>query len=238
MFQVSATENNFLLGHEDYSFKRALEQFKLTLDENMALGIVYEQMWPQLLDQTADLDDLWVYRYTSVSFKIFFMSRMHHYRAIALAAACRNSILPATDEDARNELVKAGRHDSSSGVIQDHLKIIEQRLRVKNKANRNAVGTIFTDDLLSRLGEPLQVPPAEIPPSDTIAGERYLLGQLDYKGDYLLAIEESLPANKKEMKSSLKKIKEHKAQLAPGTPLRAWVSGAGKPRVSFTPPRR
>ena len=137
-----------------------------------------------------------------------------------------------------DELMKAGKHDPSSEAIQDHIKIMKNRLHVFDKAGRAAAGTIFSDDILFRLGKPLQVPPPEMPPSDSIAGERYLLRQLAYNGDYLPAIEERTLVNMKEMKKILKDIEKRKAQLAPRTPLKAWVSGVGKPWASLIPPRR
>lgn len=71
-------------------------------------------------------------------------------------------------------------------------------------------------------------------PSQFIAGERYVLRQFNYPKDMLQRIDESVPANKKEMDPLVANLKKHNANQKPGQFASAWVGAGTKPKKAGT----
>lgn len=93
------------------------------------------------------------------------------------------------------------------------------RLKADSDAQKIAIGSIFSDESLSRLNEPLQLAKPIMNPSEYIAGERYLLRHFLYQGDYLTAIEDKSPVNLEEIAKLMEGMREQKAKLPPGAPF-------------------
>ena len=81
---------------------------------------------------------------------------------------------------------------------------------------------------LGKLEDQITVPLPPTSPSDTIAGERYVLRKLGYQGDYLPAIKEDRALDSEEMAKLTKEVEKYKATLSPGAPFKVKVTEEGK----------
>lgn len=211
--------------YEDFGL--AFSQLVYSLEANLNQVMVHRRLWREVMGKTGPLVD--IDQRVLSRMPAPFKCRMYFYRAIALAATHR-------EEEANHVLLKAAMLDPLDDIVKCRCNSMDRRLKAKSEADRAAAGTIFSNESLSELGGSLQFPSPTLNPQDSIAGERYLLRQLGYKGDYLEAIKERTPVDLEEMAEAMKDVEKHKAQLAPGTPFRAWVLGGQKAKVMFESP--
>ena len=148
-----------------------------------------------------------------------FVSRVYAYRAWALTWTGKSK----EAVQAIREAAKASPLDEAG---EDYGKMMMETLGPVVDARETKINTLFFG--LGRLDDQITIPLPPTSPSDTIAGERYVLQELGYQGDYLPAIKEERPLNSEEMGKLTQEVEKYKATVSPGSPFKVKVAEGGR----------
>ena len=209
---------------KDDDWKRAIKQFFDIIITNVILIRLRNREWDRVLKKTADL-----IIGNSIGAPDLNKSRRHLYRAIALAATEK-------EHEAWAQISMAAKTNPYDELVQSCSRIMSARLQAISNGRKAAIGTIYSDELLSRINEPLQLAPPILNPSENIAGERYLLRQFGYKGDYLPAIKEKSPVDLTKIAKLMQTMEAQKAKLSPGAPYSIEIGGYPNPLYIYSGP--
>ena len=188
-----------------------------TLDANIALTLVRKEDYHGVLEKTK-LSIPPAMRLVPAQISLF-TSRMLAYRAWAL-------MLLGKTEESLQTLKEAAKTRPPTEAETAAGKVMAETLIPGTDGKEAEINKLFF--ALTNLEEQITVPLPPISPATTIAAERFVLRQLGYQGDYLLAIEETRPLRAEEMRKLRREVERYKATLAPGAPVKVMVSEGGR----------
>ena len=196
---------------------RILDLTMFTLEANITLTMLRNEDPSGVLEKTRVFVRAGLH---NVSKEIsLFVSRVYAYRAWALMLTGQNkeAILALREAAKANPLDEP---DENCG------QMMAQTLDPGKDAEEAEINKLFFG--LGKLEDQITVPLPPTSPSDTIAGERYVLRKLGYQGDYLPAIKEERALDSEEMAKLTQEVEKYKATLSPGAPFKVKVTEGGK----------